>query len=200
MLTFPLYLRCEMLYGPGHGCVDTTGAGTMPYRDFCVTVLDKVYGVFRDDPAMPWRNNEYDALFLAYLDDEDPVTGSVPGLPGYLHLWKEVTRPGRFFDPLVRGFHYVEIYDTKYWMKANNLRSQPCFHPLYRMRSRNSRSAVDHSVVAFWTTKHMNAKNESPAYVPAPSVHFGIPLWFFDRNEVYALADAIFRMWRIEAE
>ncbi len=200
MLKFPLYLKCEMMYGPGHGCEYMDGVETTPYKDFCISVLDKVYGVFRDDPAMPKRINEYDAMFLAYKDDSDPITNSLPDLPPYLHLWREVTRPGRFFDPLVRGFHYVEVYNPEYWMNSNGITPQSCFHPLYRMRSRNSRSCVDSTVVAFWTTKYADVTNDSPGYVAAPSVHFGFPLWFFNRYDVYALADAIFERWQIAAE
>ncbi len=200
MLKFPLYLKCEMMLGPGHGCEYMDGVETTPYKDFCISVLDKVYGVFRKDENMPGRNNEYDAMFYAYKDDSDPVTNSLPDLPPYLHLWREVTRPGRFFDPLVRGFHYVEVYNPEYWMSRNNLTQQGCFHPLYRMRSRNSRSCVDSTIVAFWTTKYADVTNDSPGYVAAPSVHFGFPLWFFNRYDVYALADAIFGRWQIAAE
>ena len=189
-----------MMLGPGHGCVDTSGVESMPYKDYCISVLDKVYGVFRDDPGMPARNNEYDAMHIAYKDDSDPVTNSISGIPPYLHLWQEVTRSGRFFDPLVRGFHYVELYDTEYWMSGNGLTAQACFHPLYRMKSRNTRFCVDGAVVAFWTTKYADVANDSPGYVAAPSVHFGFPLWFFNRYEVYALTDAIFRRWQIAVE
>ena len=85
-------------------------------------------------------------------------------------------------------------------MNINGYTAQSCFHPAYRMRSRNTRSCVDRTVIAFWTTKYADVKSDSPGAVAAPSIHFGIPLWFFDRYEVYALADAIFERWRIAAE
>lgn len=199
-LIFPLSVKCEMTTGPGHGCTDTSGAQSMPYRDYCVSILDKAYGVFREEPDMPQRDIEMDAMFYAYIDDNDPITNSHPELPQYLHLWREVTRRGRWFDPLVRGFNYIEVYDPKYWMSRNGLYSRPCFHPLYRMKSRSSYSCIDNAVVAFWTTKYANVVADAPGAVAAPSVHFGMPLWFFDRYEVTALAEEIFREWQIQLD
>lgn len=198
-LIFPLYLRCEMLQGPTGGCPDTVGATSMAYRDYCVSVIDKAYGVFRWN-VIPLRNPDFDALARAYRADDNPMTSAHPDLPEELHLWEEITKPNRFFDPRVRGFHYLEIYDPRYWMKARGIYSRPCFHPMYRMRTRNSKSIIDNSAIAFWTTTHADIISNAPGAVAAPSVHFGIPLWFFDHDAVHAIADVIFREWGLPVE
>jgi hypothetical protein len=197
-LKFPLYLKCEgRTYGSSAGCTDTSGVKYFPYRDYCASVLDKAYGVFRKDTGMPVRRIDYDAMTHAVVDTRDPVTLSQPDLPEALHLWDMVTLPGMFFDPQVRSFHYIEIYNPEYWMRQHNLRQRSCFHPLYRMKARSTRSAIDNAVIAFWVTTYADVDPEPPGTVAAPSVHFGMPLWFFDREEVRALADAIFERWNI---
>ncbi|MCK4235509.1 MAG: hypothetical protein KAX38_00220 [Candidatus Krumholzibacteria bacterium] len=62
-----------------------------------------------------------------------------------LDLCEEITKPStppRYFNPNNSygpgGFTYVEIYDPEYWMDRNYVTSQACFHPMYRMRSRNT--------------------------------------------------------------
>ncbi|HUV37301.1 MAG TPA: hypothetical protein VMX58_10220, partial [Patescibacteria group bacterium] len=199
-LEFPLYLKCETFAGPSGDCPDTLGVYGMAYKDFCVSVLDKVYGVFRQDGTVPFRRADYDAMTYAYRDTRDPITLAHPDLPDELHLWEEVTKPGRFFDPAVRSMHYVEIYDPKYWMQAKGVRTRSCFHPMYRMRTRNTVSPLDNTVVAIWSTVHADVIANATGAVAAASVHMGIPLWYFDHDEVRALADAIFREWHIDAE
>ncbi len=197
ILVFPLYLKCEMITGPGYGCVDTSGVKAFPYKNYCVTMLDRVYGVMREDADMPIRTIDWDAMTYAVIDTQDPVTLGNPDLPGELHLWEQVTRTGMFFDPQVRGFHYVELYDPRYWMRRNGFKSQHCFHPMYRIKARNSSSAINDAVIAFWSTKYADVRPDPPGTVAAPSVHFGMPLWFLERDEVRAVADAIFREWNI---
>ncbi|HUV35377.1 MAG TPA: hypothetical protein VMX58_00375 [Patescibacteria group bacterium] len=197
ILIFPLYLKCEMITGPGYGCEDTSGVKTFPYKNYCVSMLDRAYGVLRGDAGMPIRNIDWDAMSHAVVDTRDILTTSNPDLPAALHLWDKVTRTGMFFDPSVRGFHYIELYDPKYWMQRNGFESQSCFHPMYRMKARNTRSAINDAVIAFWSTKYADIRPDVPGTVAAPSVHFGMPLWFFDRDEVNALADVIFREWNI---
>ncbi len=194
---FPCYLKCEM-YGPRSGCGgDTTGVSTMAYRDYCVSVLDKVWDRFRSDPDMPLRRDDLDALVYAYRDDTDPVTVEHPDLPERLNLWSAVTRPGRFFDPAKRGFLYLELYNPDYWMTRKGIPQRSCFHPIFRMRARSWYSAVDNACIGFWVTRHENAVGNAPDCVPAKSVHFGFPFWFFNRQQVDSIADAIFREWHI---
>jgi len=196
ILVFPLYLKCEITTGPSSGCPDTIGVKSMAYRDYCVTVLDKVTGVFRWD-VLSLRKIEFDALRYAVRDDGDALTGAHPGLPKELHLWEEVTKPGRFFDPFVRGFHYVEIYDPNYWMQGQGFHSRQCFHPMYRMKPRSTQSVVNNATIAFWTTTHADVIPNAPNTIAAPSVQFGIPLWYFDHDEVRAIADEIFTEWKL---
>ena len=200
-LFFPLHLKCEMITGmKSAGCVDKSGVNAMPYKDFCVSVLDKVGGYIRSDGTIPYRTVNYDALRHAYRDPSDPVTNGIPGLPPELHLWEEVTKPGRYFDPMTRGFHYVEAYDPAYWMMGLGLLSQPCFHPIYRMRTRSTKSALDHAAIAVWSTVHADVIANVPGAVAAPSVHLGFPPWYFNRDEMRAFADAVFREWGILRE
>lgn len=193
---FPMNLKYEIAW---IGTGDQSGVYSMPYRDYCVTVLDKVVGTFRTDLEMPMRSIDRDALYYAYKDETFGHNNTYPRLPDQLQLWEEVTVPGRFFDPQVRGFTYVEIYDPEYWMDITFTHSQDCFAPMYRMRARNSLSPVDHTTVGLWLTKYENVVPDVAAgiAIPARSVHFGFPLWFFNRTQVDQLVDVIFDEWQI---
>ena len=190
---FPNYIKCEV-FGPSDGCENTTGEQTMAWKDMCVTVLDKIEGVFQT--WVPRRLPERDAMHHAVLDGSDPLVASIEGLPSRLDLWEMVTRPGHFFDPSIRGFHYVELYDTDYYMSMVGRTSQPCFHPMYRSVTMNTKSMLNDQAVAFWHSRYAHLSG-CAGCVAAPSVHFGFPLWFFDRSQCDSLASAIFRTWGI---
>ncbi len=201
---FPLNLRCE-INGPRSDCAgDTSGVECMVYRDYCVSVLDKaIASMPRTDWwgwFMPERRIEWDAMSYGYLDPLDAVTAAHPGLPGKLQLWSTVTKPGNFFDPQVRGFTFVELYNPEYWMSFMYVGAQSCFHPLYRMRTRNSVSAVDGTTIAFWTTKYAAVAAPVPGAVAASSVHFGLPLWYFNRAQVDSIAAVVFGEWGIRID
>lgn len=149
---------------------------------------------------MPVRRLDWDAAASVYKDALDQISGWRPGLPPELRLWDEVTRPGRYFDPSKQGFWYVEVYNPGYWMGAAGASAQACFHPLYRMRARNQISPMNRQVIAFWTTKYADVIAPAPEAVAAPSVHFGFPLWFFNRAEVDSIADVIFNEWHISSK
>lgn len=201
MPLMPALFKTEMSPNPD----DTSGVFCMAYKDYCVTAIDKIWGNFKTNPAeVPpnyYRNLDRDAMRFAYKDGADFITGQYPGLPGQLDLWEEVTKPGRFFDPQVRGFIYCEIYDPQYYMDFNFLSSQDCFHPIYRMRSRNSLSFINDQAIAIWVTRYEDVVPEvrSGVGVPARSVHFGFPLWFFDRAAVDEIVEVVFDEWQIIA-
>ena len=198
-MSFPMYLKCEITNNQ-EGCEgDTSGVLSMAYKDYCVSMLDKVDGIFRDAVDMPIRKTSFDAMRFAYKDVMDTVTAKYPELPDSLILWEEVTNPGRFFEPRLRGFTYVEIYDPEYWMESRYVSNLPCFHPMYRMRTRNSLSPVDHTTVALWLTKYADIVPdvEEGVAVAAPSFHFGFPLWFFKRQAVDDISGVIFSEWQI---
>lgn len=183
---------------------DTSGVDCMGYRDYCVTAIDKIWGTFKTDPGeLPpglIRTLERDALRFAMRDRDDVVTAEYPGLPDTLALWEEVTKPGRFFDPRERGFYYCEIYDPQYYMDFLMLgSSQSCFHPIYRMRARNVLSPLDLQTIAIWVTTYEDVvpNVESGVGAAARSVHFGFPLWFFDRTAVDAIVEVIFDEWQV---
>jgi hypothetical protein len=195
--SFPRNLRCEIA-GISTGCAgDTSGVHCIAYHVYCVTVLDKVKPAPRVDVRMPERRIDYDAMVYGFTDTRDPVTLAHPDLPDSLSLWDQVTKDGMFFDPKVQGFTYVEVYNSNYWMKTIGATPQDCFHPMYRMRARYALSAINGDVVAFWTTKFADVTADAPGAVAAPSVHFGFPLWFFNRTQVNAIADVIFKEWQI---
>lgn len=195
--SFPRNLRCEIA-GTSTGCAgDTSGVNSIAYRTYCVTVLDKVRPAQRIDPRMPMRRIDYDAMSDGFKDTREPLTTGHLDLPNKLTLWSQVTKDGMFFDPKVQGFTYVELYNPTYWMRTINVTRQPCFVPMYRMRARSALSAVNGDVVAFWTTKFQDVVADAPDAVGAPSVHFGFPLWFFNRAQVDSIADAIFEEWGI---
>ena len=197
---FPMNLKCEIT-GNAEGCEgDTSGVNSMAYKDYCVTVLDKIAASFRTDSDMPSRVQSTDGMTHAYRDDSDPVTAATPGLPDSLGLWEEIVKPDRFFDPRKRGFFYVEIYDPAYWMGLKKVESQKCFHPMYRMRTRSTNSPVDETPIALWLTKYQNVDpDDAGAGVAAPSVHFGFELWFFDHTTVKTIIDIVFDKWGIRA-
>lgn len=169
----------------------------MPYNDFCVSVLDKVDGPFRSDGRVESRTSIKDGLAYARIDRNDPLTGRLAGLPLELHLWEEVTKPGRYFDPSVRGFYYVEIYDPEYWMTSQGLYSQSCFHPIFRMRTMDEESVLNDAPIAVWSTAHSDVVADAPGAVAAPSLHLGFPPWFFNRDEMRKFSLVVFRMWGI---
>lgn len=191
---FPNYIRCEFK-GATTNCNDTTGAGTMAYRNFCVSVIDKVEGVIK--PYVASRNRQFDGLHHAVLERFDPIVAPMRGFPGRLDLWEQVTKPTYFFDPTNGGFHFVELYDTEYYMRMINKSSQGCFHPLYRQVSMNTRSVLNDQPVAFWHTRYAEIVPPVAGGTAAPSVHFGLPLWYFNRSQVDSIAQAIFDVWQI---
>jgi hypothetical protein len=177
----------------------------MGYNDYCVTAIDKIWGSLRtaEDEVPPdyRRGLDRDAMRYAYKDDTDWITGQYPILPDRLDLWEEVTKTGRFFDPRDRGFIYCEIYDPEYYIYFLNLASQVCFHPMYRMKARSSLSFINDQTIAIWVTKYEDIvpEVESGIGVPARSVHFGFPLWFFDRAAVDDIVEVVFNEWQILA-
>ena len=195
--TFPRNLRCEIA-GQRMGCDgDTSGVNSIAYRTFCITVVDKVRPAVRIDPRMPMRRIDYDAMAYGFKDTREPLTTGHAGLPNLLTLWSQVTKDGMFFDPKVQGFTYVELYNPTYWMRTINATKQSCFVPMYRMRARHVLSPVNGDVLAFWTTRFQDVVADAPGAVAAPSVHFGLPLWFFNRAQVDSIADVIFDEWEI---
>ena len=194
---FPVDLRCEI---GGPGACDTSGMSSLPYGDYCVTVIDKVSGPFRDDSSMPPRIlDHHDVLVAAVRDDGDPLTAAADGLPGTLALRGDVTAEGSFFctDSTCSpgGFTYVEVYDPAYRLADVLAASQSCFHPIYRMRAASGLSAVDGQPVAFWFTRYEGIVPDAPGGVAAPSVHFGFPLWYFRHESADSIADVIFGRW-----
>jgi len=123
-------------------------------------------------------------------------------MPDNLNLWSEILKAGRYYapnepSPRPGGFTPVEVYDPAYWMQRNGISSQGCFHPMYRMKSKNMMSAVNNQAVALWVTKYADVVPEVTSGVAAPSAHFGFELWFFDRPQVNQIIYSLFSEWRI---
>jgi hypothetical protein len=204
---FPMSLECEF-WGNSDECDEhKSGTRSMPYRDYCVTMLDKIQANFRTGDEMPLRwLYHYDVMTHAYRNDFDIHTAARHGLPERLELWDEVTAPGRYFDPdssaALGGFTYVEIYDPAYWMDHKNTYSQPCFHPIYRMKAKNGESVLNDCAIAIWITRYEDIVPEVTAgpAAAAPSLHFGFPLWFFARSQVDSIVQVVFDEWEIAAE
>jgi hypothetical protein len=199
---FPMSLECEISGNRPDCDGDGSGVMSMPYRDYCVTMLDKIQGMLRTDPEMLFRwVPHFDVMTHAYRDRFDPYSSSHAELPERLELWEEVTRSGRYFDPdssaILGGFTYVEIYDPAYWMRARNSFSQSCFHPLYRMKAKSEESVLDDCVIALWVTRYENVVPEAADGIAAPSLHFGFPLWFFERGAVDSIVSVVFGEWGI---
>jgi hypothetical protein len=202
---FPMNLRCEIL-GNRDGCEgDTSGVNTFPYKDYCITMLDKIVGTFRADADLPMRQSRnYDCLYPGVLNAHDAWSDSVPGMPDTLNLWSTVVAPGRFFSPLSPdpgGFTLAEVYDPFYWMHRNVVSSQACFHPLFLMRAKNTTSSLHLQAVGLWVTKYANITPDpiSGVAVAAPSIHLGFELWYFDRVQGRAIINTMFSKWQILA-
>jgi hypothetical protein len=205
---FPLSFQCEIT-GPRTDCNgDQSGIYSMPYRDYCVSVVDKIAGSLRSRlqfPDMPVRTiRNYDCMTTAVKSD-DVVAGILAGLPDTLSLWSDVLKPQSYFNlsrpaPFPGGFTYVEVYDPAYWMTLRGYASQDCFHPLYRMRSKSSASALDNTAMALCLTKYDTVvpSVSSGVAVAAKSFHFGTELWFFDRRNVDQIMGVIFNEWQIK--
>jgi hypothetical protein len=193
---FPASIKFDMA---PHALEDTSGADCFGYRDYCISIVDKMVGPYKVSDDVPIRVLARDAMRRIEMDDEEVDSPSSADLPRRLELADQVTQPGMFFDPMIRGFSYVEVYDSEYWLEARLTSSQPCFHPIYRMRSRSTISPFDKTVVAIWIDKYDNIIFDSPsgAITGARSIHFGVPLWFFDHAAVDSIADAVFREWGI---
>lgn len=185
---------------------DTSGVNSMPYKDYCVQAVDQVVGNFRTGEDMApgvTRNIERDAMRYAWRDRDDPVTQSLIGLPDTLDLWSEITCSVCFFNPVVRGFTYVEVYDPQYWLDFKLIPGNlGCFHPMYRMAARNAISPLNRQSVGLVLTKFKDQfeGREDINFIPAYSFHFGLPLWFFNRSDVNAIINVIFNEWQIMAE
>jgi hypothetical protein len=205
--TFPMHLACEITGNRDDCDGDRSGVRSMPYRDYCISMLDKIDGIFRQSPGMPNRSlRRYDVMTYAYRDRSDVITARCTGLPERLDLREEVTAPGAYFDPDsldgLGGFSYAEIFDPEYWMHEKSVPHQICFHPMYRMRARDPSSALDHCTIAIWITPYEEIVPEvtDGTAVAAPSVHFGFPLWFFEPHAADSIAAVVFSEWGIAAD
>jgi hypothetical protein len=207
---FPMNLKCEIVAN-ADGCEgDTSGVNSYAYKDYCVTMLDKIVGALRTDNDMPRRQvRNYDCMTNAYKTN-DAWNDSIPGMPDNLELWSEITASGRFFDPEACadpnspkpcGFTLLEVYDPQYWMDRNLVSSQGCFHPIYRMHAKRLDSALNEGAIALYITKYANITPDAEGglEVAAPSFHFGFELWYFNRDQVNAIINTIFNKWQILA-
>lgn len=192
---------------------DTSGVNSMPYKDYCISVVDKVSGVFHSGEDMApnvSRILKRDAMRLMIKESEDIGEDGIvnyPGFPDSLVLSDLVTCSTCFFNPLDRGFSYVEVYDPQYWMDFRLIPSSlNCYHPMYRMLARNSNSPLDGQAVGVIITKYRKSFEEDIAngkpvtIIPADSFHLGFPLWFFDHDKVNQIMDEIFAEWQILEE
>ncbi len=195
---FPVNLRFEMNPNDDE---DTSGVRSMGYKDYCITVIDKISGLFRINRTM----NFHDVMVEGYRDDTDSLTNLFSDqLPESLYLWEEVSKEGRFFysGTPPGGFTYAEIYDPEYWILETGTQPQKCFHPIFRMKARNALSPIDDGTIAIWVTNYEDVVPEvdSGIALAAPSFHFGFPLWFFNRSQVDQIVDFVFTQWQINAE
>ncbi len=202
--SFPMNLACEIAGNRSDCNGDRSGVRSMPYRDYCVTMLDKIDGIFRTGGGMPERiKSHFDCMSYMLRDDSDPLTAAHPGFPPRIDLWTEVTKPGRYFNPEDSlgpgGFTFAEVYDPGYWMERTAVRSQFCFHPIYSMRAKSEFSPLNDAAVALWVTKYEHVVPEVSAGtgVAAASFHFGFPLWFFRRSAVDSVVAVVFDEWGI---
>jgi len=201
---FPMSVECEVLGNlPSCGGL-RNGVSSMAYRDYCVTVIDKVDARFRSGAGMRVRILDHrDVLVRAHGERAEPLAAAPPAFPERLDLWEEVMKPGRRFNPDDTlgpgGLTYVEAYDPAYWMAARAASSQLCFRPLYRMEAKSGASPLDGCAVALLLVKYADVRPQVSAGIPvaAPSVHFGFPLWFFERSAADSVADAVFARWGI---
>ncbi len=192
---------------------DTSGVNSMPYKDYCVSVVDKVVGQFHSGEDMaPNVSRSVARDVLTYMVKETDISGDdgivdYPGFPDTLQLDDLVTCSTCFFNPQrpnPGGFTYVEVYDPQYWMVFKGIPwSLSCFNPMYRMKARSTISPLDYQTVAIIITRYRKSfeadieAGKPVTILPADSFHFGFPLWFFEHDKVYQIMDEIFAKWQI---
>lgn len=189
---------------------DTSGVNSLPYRDYCVSVVDKVSGQFHigeDLPSGILRSLSRDAMSYLIKETTDADPGAIaryPNFPARLNLDPEVTCPTCYFRPPSGLFTYVEAYDPQYWLDFKLIPSSlSCFHPMYRMRTMSTLSGLDFQTVALIITRYREkferdiAEGRPVDVLPANSFHFGFPLWFFERNKINTIMNEIFIEWQI---
>jgi hypothetical protein len=196
----------------GFNSEDTSGVNSMPYKDFCISVVDKIKGQFHTGENMVpnvQRDEDNDALSYIVKDwmgnGEDGID-NYPNFPDTLDLDDEVTCPTCFFNQQVRGFTYAEVYDPQYWLDFRLIPSSlACFKPMYRMKARSTISPLHDETVAL-IVSHYRLKYEQDIadgkpvdILPADSFHFGFPLWFFEHDKIDVITDEIFAEWQILA-
>jgi hypothetical protein len=155
----------------------------LPYDYYNVTVLDKVSAMFKT--GIVTRSLERDALRMAI--ETDDLSGL--DFPDTLFLDETVSCSTCFFNPQIRGFSYVEVYDPAYYMEFIGANSHPGFSPIYKIRTRSSISPINNQAIALRVTA---------ASSPYDSYHFGFPLWFMEHEKVEQIIDEIFRSWEIK--
>lgn len=206
----PAAFRLDMA---GYNTADTSGVNSMPYRDYCVSVVDKIEGQFHISPEYPTgvlgRDRRRDAMRWLYKEDTDATPGAIeryPTFPDRLELSPLVTCTTcwyRDYQAAGNPFTLLEVYDPQYWMDFKFLSSRRCYHPMYRMRTRNTGSPLDHQTVALIVTRYRERfENEIEQgvpldFTPANSFHFGFPLWYFNHEDVHTIMEAIFSEWGI---
>jgi hypothetical protein len=203
-------LPASFKFDMGTTSEDTSGVNSMPYKDYCVSVVDKVSGIFHSGEEMAPNVNrslDRDALRLALKINDPTGDGGIvdyPEFPDSLTLDPSVTCSSCFFNPQVRGFTYVEVYDPRYWLDFKLIPSSlGCFRPMYKMRARSTISPLDNQAVAVIITKYRKSYEDDIAngvpvtILPADSFHFGFPLWFFKHSQVNKIMDEIFAEWQI---
>ncbi len=163
---------------------------SLAHDDYYVTVIDGVSGPFKTGIPGIIRSLDRDAMRMA-VGSGDALNSD---LPDTLTLDETVTCSSCFFNPQVRGFYYVEVYDPQYYMDYLGRSSHDCFSPLYRMRARSTMSPLHYGAIALVAT---NPICEDLGRTGNESYHFGIPLWFIDHGQVEQIADFIFEQWDI---
>ena len=70
---------------------------------------------------------------------------------------------------------------------------------MYRMTAVSDRSVLNDCTVALWLTRYADVVPDvrSGISVAAPSVHLGLPLWFFKQSQADSIAGVVFREWGI---
>jgi len=179
---------------------DESWRNAMAYGDYGVDVMERI--------QFHGSEKALNAMRMAVVDRNDPMTVAYPGLPDTLRIKESISTNGAFWDDEYWsargndtrcGLWFVECFNDRDHMEERDAYRIPeWFHPMYRMRACSSSSDFDDAPVALVVTKNADIKAIAEGTIAANSFHFGFPLWYLSNDNVEDIMNVIFTEWKIK--
>ena len=184
----------------------SAGYSRMVYRDYCVPVLDTPsveVSYHRGWPSARRRNRTgMPMIVLRYLDPYRPGHGGlIPGLPASWSALDDGHGARHVLRSAVRGFTTSKFFDPSYWMTDVGVEVAALLpSALPHEGADKQRRCVNKTGGRVLDDEVRRRRGRRPGAVAAPSVHFRLPLWFFNRAQVDSIADVVFGEWGIQID